>query len=144
MTLVDITLTVPAADGSQTAAQGVLRFAPTRRRVLNGTTVLPKPFQVPLTLGMAQVDLAPNDTSWVWRIDEHVSGTPARTIYTNIADAVTVNYSALVSIDPATLAPTADLTPAWDERVTTLETTVATSTIAPDPNDPGFFLIGAP
>lgn len=121
MTLLEIVLTVPAADGAQLPAAGVLRFAPTRRRVLNGTTVLPKPFQVPLLLGMAQVDLAANDASWVWRIDEHVSGTPARTIYANIPDAVTVLYTDLVSIDPVTLAPTAELSPAWAERVTALE-----------------------
>ena len=125
MTLLEIVLTVPAADGGQVPAQGVLRFAPTKRRTLNGTVVLPKPFQVPLTLGMAQVDLAPNDASWVWRIDEHVSGTPARTIYTNIPDDVTHLYTDLVSIDPATLQPTAELTPAWAARVTDLEAAVA-------------------
>lgn len=121
MTLLEIVLTVPAADGLQVPAKGVLRFIPTKRRVLNGTTVLPVPFQVPLTLGMAEVDLAANDATWVWRIDEHVSGSPARTIYTNIPDAVSLPYTDLVSIDPATLTPTADLTPAWAERVTALE-----------------------
>lgn len=148
MTLLEIVLTVPAADGAQVPAAGVLRFAPTKRRVLNGTTVLPKPFQVPLLLGMATVDLAANDASWVWRIDEHVSGTPARTIYTNIPDAVSFLYTDLVSIDPATLAPTADLTPAWAQRVTDLEAALAATpepspAITPDPDDPGFFLIGA-
>ena len=140
MTLLEVVLTVPVADGAQEPAAGVLRFAPTRRRTLSGTTVLPKPFQVPLTLGMAAVDLAPNDTSWVWRIDEHVSGTPARTIYTNIPDAVSYLYTDLVAIDPATLAPTAELTPAWAERVTNLEASLA---VTADPDNPGFYLIGA-
>lgn len=145
MTLLEIALTVDAPDGSQTPADGVMRFAPTKRRVLNGATVLPKPFVVPLTLGMAQVDLAPNDATWVWRIEEYVPSTPARAIYTNIPDAVSVLYTDLVPIDPATLAPAADLTPAWAERVTELEAAVAAATtITPDPDDPGFFLIGAP
>lgn len=148
MTLLEIVLTVPAADGSQVPAAGVLRFAPTRRRVLNGTTVLPRPFQVPLTLGMATVDLAPNDATWVWRIDEHVSGTPARTIYTNIPDAVSFLYADLVAIDPATLLPTAELTPAWAERVTELEAAVAAipepaPALTADPDYPGLYQIGA-
>ena len=150
MTLLEIVLTVPAADGAQLPAQGVLRFAPTKRRNLNGTTVLPKPFQVPLTLGMAQVDLAANDASWVWRIDEHVSGTPARTIYTNIPDATSFLYTDLVAIDPATLAPTAELTPAWATRVADLETALAEALATPpapavtaDPDYPGLYQIGA-
>lgn len=143
MTLVQANLTTPAADGSLTPARGVLRFTPTKRRVLNDTVVLPVPFQVPLTLGMAEVDLAPNDLTWVWRIDEHVSGTPSRSIFANIPDEVTVQYTDLVPIDPATLAPEPSLDPAWSAAVAELQAGLAATTITPDPDDPGFFLIGA-
>ena len=139
MTLVDIAMSSPAADGSLVPARGMLRFTPTNRRVLNDTTVLPVSFQVSLTLGVAEVDLAANDLSWVWRIDEHVSGSPSRTIYTNIPDAVSVPYTDLVPLDPVTLAPAPSTDPAWLDAYTQL----AAATITPDPDDPGFFLIGA-
>lgn len=147
MTILEIVLTVPAADGAQLPAQGVLRFTPTRRRTLNGTIVLPKPFQVSLLLGTAHVDLAANDATWVWRIDEHVSGTPARTIYANIPDAISVLYTDLVSIDPATLAPTAAPDAAWTVRVDALETALADAVASPaltaDPVYAGLYQIGA-
>lgn len=136
MTLVDISLTTPTADGSQAPARGVLRFTPTKRRTLNETVVLPVSFQVPLTLGVAVVELAPNDLTWAWRIDEHAIGVPGRTIFTNIPDEVSVSYGDLIPIDPATLEPNAEPPAAWTVAL-------AAATITPDPDDPGFFLIGA-
>jgi hypothetical protein len=132
MTLVNVVLTKPLADGSLVPATGVLRFTPTRRRALNGSVVLPVPFVVQLTLGMAEVDLAPNDVNWVWRVDEHVTGTPSRTIYANVPDQVSMSYTDLVAIDPTTLEPEPTGEPAW-----------APYTVTPDPDNPGFYLIGA-
>jgi hypothetical protein len=139
MTLLNIELTTPAADGSLTPALGVLRFTPTQRRTVDGVTVLPAPFTEQLVLGIAAVELEPTTLAWVWRIDEHVSGSPARTIYAAIPDQSDLDYTALIPIDPATLAPAPSLDPAWLAALTEL----SAATITPDPDDPGFFLIGA-
>lgn len=146
MTLVNFDLTTPAADGSLSPAKGVLRFTPTARRVVVGTpdvVVLPASFQVSLLEGVAGVTLAPTDLAWVWRIDEHVSGTKARTIYTAVPDSASVDYTDLVPIDPDTLTPEPSPDPAWLAPFTELETRLDAGTITPDPDNPGFFLIGA-
>jgi hypothetical protein len=116
MTLIKISLVTPQADGTTTAATGGLRFTPTARRVIVGTpdqVVLPKSFQVALVAGAADVTLAPTTTGWVWRIDEHLAGSPARTIYVTVPDVASIDYPDLVPVDPATLTPAAPLAPAW-------------------------------
>lgn len=146
MTLVKAFLTDPAADGSLVPAKGALQFAPTARRVVTGTpdsVVLPSRFQVRLEDGAANVTLAPNDLTWLWRIDEHISGQPARTVYVNVPDVAEVDYTDLVSIDPDTLTPAPSPNPAWLAPFEDLEARLDAGVIAPDPDDPGFFLIGA-
>jgi hypothetical protein len=116
MTLIKISLVTPLADGTTTAATGGLRFTPTARRVIVGTpdqVVLPKSFQVALVAGAADVTLAPTAAGWVWRIDEHLAGSPARTIYVTVPDVASIDYPDLVPVDPATLTPAAPLAPAW-------------------------------
>jgi hypothetical protein len=116
MTLIKISLVTPLADGTTTAATGGLRFTPTARRTIAGTpdqVVLPKSFQVALVAGAADVTLAPTTAGWVWRIDEHLAGSPARTIYVTVPDVASIDYPDLVPVDPATLAPAAPLSPAW-------------------------------
>jgi hypothetical protein len=116
MTLIKISLVTPLADGTTTAATGGLRFTPTARRVVVGTpdqVVLPKSFQVALVDGAADVTLAPTAAGWVWRIDEHLAGSPARTIYVTVPDVASIDYPDLMPIDPATLTPSAPLAPAW-------------------------------
>lgn len=139
MTLLNIELTTPAADGSLTPAKGVIRFTPTARRVVDDITVLRSSFQVPLVLGLAAVELEPTTLAWVWQIDEHISGSRTRTIYATIPDALEVNYTDLIPIDPDTLEPAPSTDPAWLAALTEL----SAATITPDPDDPGFFLIGA-
>lgn len=143
MTLLEIALTVPAKDGTLTPANGMMRFTPTRRRHEGGVVVLPVPFAEPLTLGIVAVELEPTTPEWVWRIDEHVSGSPSRTIYATIPDAPSILYTDLVSIDPKTLAPNAEPAPAWTVALAETDTRLSQGTITPDPDDPGFFLIGA-
>lgn len=144
MTLLDIDLTSDTASGVLAAAQGALRFRPTQRRVLDDITILPIPFQVALTAGLAQVELASNDpAAWVWRIDEHVTGCKSRTIYVNIPDAEAVNYSELVPLDPSSLSPEPSPVPAWAGPLAELTERLDAGTVTPDPDHPGFYLIGA-
>jgi hypothetical protein len=146
MTIVHVVMAQPAADGVMVPATGVMRFTPTARRVIVGTpdtVVLPASFQVNLLDGVADVLLAPTDLAWVWRIDEHVSGTKARTIYAAVPDVAAVDYTDLVPIDPETLAPEPSPNPAWLAPFTDLETRLDAGTVTPDPDHPGFYLIGA-
>lgn len=143
MTLVNIDLTTPAADGTLTPANGVLRFTPTQRRTVDGVTVLPAPFTEHLADGIAAVELEPTTLAWVWRIDEHASGSPARTIYAAIPDQLELNYPDLVPLDPGSLAPAPSADPAWLAPFTDLETRLDAGVVTPDPDNPGFYLIGA-
>jgi len=143
MTLLNVVLTQPTQDGTLTPAKGVLIFTPTQRRTVDGTVVLPVRFQAPLVAGAAVVELEPSTLAWVWRIDEHVAGIPARTIYAAIPDTLDLDYTDLVPIDPDTLTAIEAPEPAWTAALTEADTRLSAGTITPDPDDPGFFLIGA-
>ena len=143
MTIVNIVLTQPKQDGTLSPAKGVLRFTPTARRVIDGTVVLPIPFQAPLVDGEATVELEPTTLAWIWRIDEHVTGSTSRTSYVTIPDVLDIDYTDLVPVDPATLTPTEAPEPAWTAALTEADERLSAGTITPDPDDPGFFLIGA-
>lgn len=143
MTLVTFDLTTPTADGSLAPAKGVIRFTPTARYTVDDTVVLPAPFQVPLALGLADVELEPSTLAWVWQIDEHIAGVRARTIYAQVPDVLEVAYTDLVPIDPDTLTPLPSPDPAWLAPFTDLETRLDAGTVTPDPDNPGFYLIGA-
>jgi hypothetical protein len=124
--------TVPAADGTRVPAKGVLRFTPTARRVIPGDpdeTVLPVPFQATLVEGVLDVTLAQTDASWVWRVEEFITGVHARTIHAAIPDVAELDDSDLVPIDPATLEPTAVPEPAW---VAMAASTVTTGEVVGD------------
>ena len=140
MTTVRIEMLLPLADGTLAPASGLLRFKPTQRREVDGATVLPAAFQVALVAGAAVVDLEPTDATWVWRVDEFFAGIPGRTIYAAIPDTAELSYTDLVAIDPATLAPTPALEPAWAAPIAEL---AARLTVTPDAANPGFYLIGA-
>lgn len=143
MTLLNINLTTPNADGTLSPAKGVLRFAPTQRRTDGGNTILPTPFTQQLVTGAAAVELQPTTLEWVWRIDEHIPGAPGRTIYAAIPDQATAAYPDLVPLDPATLTPAAEPAAAWTVALAETEARLEQGTLTPDPDDPGFFLIGA-
>lgn len=116
MTLVRISLTTPAADGTLVPAVGLLRFTPTARRTVTGTpdkVVLPHPFTVQLTTGAADVTLAPTTSLWAWRVDEYLNGVPARTVHVQVPDAAEKDYPDLAVVDPATLTPGPSPHPAW-------------------------------
>jgi hypothetical protein len=116
MTLVHVVLTVPESDGSLTPAAGALRFRPTARRTIAGTpdtVVLPAPFRVDLVAGAADVTLAPTSSLWVWQIDEHLTGCPARRTYAQVPDVAVLDYTDLVSVDPTTLDPAPAPDPSW-------------------------------
>jgi hypothetical protein len=143
MTTVHIDFRIPAADGSLTPATGHLRFTPTQRRTASGATVLAVSFQKLLVDGTADVVLAPTDDSWAWRIEEMISAAPNRTIYAAVPDAETLAYADLVPLDPLTMSPSPGLAPAWAEPIAEMDSRLSAGTITPDPDDPGFFLIGA-
>ena len=143
MTVVNINLAVPAPDGSLAPASGLLRFTPTQRRTSEGgAVVLPVRFQADLVEGAVDVDLAPTEPGWVWRIDEHVIGSMGRTIYTTIPEDGPVQYSELVPLDPGSLAPAPSADPAWVAPLNELAERLSATTITPDPDHPGLYLIG--
>jgi len=129
---VQIVASVPSADGTATAATGSYMFTPTARRSVAGVQILPKPFQVDLVGGAADLVLAENDATWLWRVDEYVTGIASRTIYVFIPTSP-VKYADLVALDPASMSPAPNLAPPW-----------AAFAATPDPANPGFYLIGTP
>jgi len=143
MTTVNFDFRTPAPDGTLVPASGSLRLTPTERRSIAGAAVLPVSFQVNLVDGAASVTLAPTDTSWAWRIDEIISGAPGRTIYAAVPDAESVPYTDLIPLNPGTLAPVAAPSAAWAVMLAETDTRLSAGVITPDPDDTGFFLIGA-
>lgn len=123
MTVVNIKVQVPA-NGPSTSADGVLRWEPSGRRIAaDGTLILPAPFAVPLVAGSASVDVDPSTDTWAWRVTEFFDGQFPKTRLFAVPDAGPVNYTDLVEVDPTTL----DLA----------------LNVSPDPDNPGFYLIGA-
>lgn len=132
MTLVRMSFAVPNAAGAPSPASGSLRFTPTARRIITGapdTVVLPASFTVELVNGAADVTLEPTTAAWVWKVDEHLTGATARTIYVQVPAAAEADYTDLTPIDPATLLPTAEPEPAW---VAMANSTVTSGTVTGD------------
>lgn len=144
MTIVRVLVQTPA-DGVPEPATGELRWQPTARRVipsdglLPAAIVLPAPFDVPLTAGAADVAVEPSTGAWVWTVVESFVGAPSRRRYLAVPDVTTVDYADLVEIDPSTLSPVPSPDPAWVAPLNEL----AAGTVTPDPDHPGFYLIGA-
>lgn len=123
MTVVNISVQVPAS-GATAPAVGSLRWEPTGRRVgPDGSLVLPASFTVQLVAGVATVDVEPSTNLWVWSVTEFFAGQPSLCRHLAVPDTGPVNYTSLVPVDPATLE--------------------STLTVSPDPDNPGFYLIGA-
>jgi hypothetical protein len=101
--------------------------------------VLPAGFSVTLTEGAVDVDVEPSADGWVWAVVESFTGSPARRRYFAVPDVGSVDYADLVEIDPDTLAPEPSPYPAWLEPLNE----VRAGTVTPDPDNPGFYLIGA-
>lgn len=120
MAIVHFSMSIPAADGITLPATGSIRFTPTARRVVTGApdeVVLPKPFHAPLVAGVVDVTLAPTTGAWAWRVDEFITGAPARTVYVAVPDVAEVDYPDLVTVDPATLLPDAVPAPIWETQL---------------------------
>ena len=119
MTVVNIKVQVPA-NGADVPAAGSLRWEPVGRRVgPDGALILKEGFLVPLVLGEATVDVDPG----AWKVAELFVGHPVKYKHLDVPAAGPVNYTELVSVDPDTL----DIA----------------LTVTPDPDYPGFYLIGA-
>lgn len=148
MTIVRVLVQTPV-DGGVSAAVGSLRWTPTARRVvpaaglLPAAVVLPASFTAALTAGAVDVDVEPTAAGWVWSVVESFIGSPARRRYFQVPDVATIDYADLVEIDPDTLAPSAEPDPAWVVALDEADTRLSAGVITPDPDDPGFFLIGA-
>lgn len=122
MTVVNIEVQVPG-NGSLASGQGSLRWAPTGRRVGDdGALILPASFSVDLVDGSATVDVEPSTTLWAWAVREVFAGEPPRRRYFAVPAEGPVNYTDLVEVDPVTLD--------------------AALNVSPDPDNPGFYLIG--
>jgi hypothetical protein len=122
VTVVNIKVQAPA-NGGEIPAQGSLRWEPSGRRVgADGSLILPAGFPVTLTAGEASVDVEPSTELWVWRVTEFFDGQFPRTRHLAVPAEGPVNYTDLLEVDPATLD--------------------AALTVTPDPDNPGFYLIG--
>jgi hypothetical protein len=144
MTVVRVLIQTPA-DGAPAAAVGELRWQPTSRHVVpaQGQTpaavVLPAAFTVPLVAGAADVDVEPSTGAWVWTVVESLAGSPSKWRHVAVPNTTTVDYADLAEIDPVTLDPAPSPDPAWLAPLNEL----AAGTVTPDPDHPGFYLIGA-
>ena len=122
MTVVNIKAQVPAS-GSLAPAEGSLRWEPTGRRVGDdGALILPFGFTVQLVDGSASVDVEPSTTLWAWSVTEFFAGQPSRRRHFAVPDSGPVSYTELVPVDPVTLE--------------------SALVVSPDPDNPGFYLIG--
>jgi len=148
VTVVRVSVQAPA-DGALVPSLGLLIWAPTARRVVPAAggapaaIVLPAEFRVPLVAGVADVEVEPTTLEWVWTVMEVFSGVPAKRKYFTVPDVATVDYTDLVEIDPATLSPVTPASPAWVAPFTELDTRLSAGVLTPDPDYPGFYLIGA-
>ena len=119
MTVVNIKVQVPA-NGTDVPAAGSLRWEPVGRRVgPDGALILKEGFPVQLVLGEAMVDVDPGP----WRVAELFIGQPVKYKHVEVPETGPVNYTELIEVDPDTLA--------------------VALTVIPDPDYPGFYLIGA-
>lgn len=123
MTVVNINVKVPA-NGAEVPAVGSLRWEPSGRRIgADGTLVLPSGFSAPLIDGVAVVQVEPSTQLWAWAVTEFFVGQPARRRLLAVPPTGPVNYTDLVEVDPSTLE--------------------VAMTVSPDPDNPGYYLIGA-
>ena len=121
MTVVEVAVQVPS-NGGQVPAVGSLRWQPSGRRVAGGVLVLPQSFGVDLAAGVLQVDVEPTDGSWAWMVTEQFVGFPPRRRYFAVPEAGPVLYTDLIEVSPSDF-----------------ETPMS---VSPDPENPGFYLIG--
>ena len=143
MTVVRVNAQVPV-DGALAPARGFLWWAPNARRVVPGVggapsaIILPAEFKAPLVAGAVDVTVDPTGLGWVWCVLEAFTGLPSKRRYFAVPDVPSIDYADLVEIDPASLAPEPAAAPAWLAPFETL----SAGTVTPDPENPGFYLIG--
>ena len=116
MTLVRTLCTVPQPDGSRKPARGFFIWTPTRRRIISGSpdeVVEAVGFVVELKDGYFEVDAAPTDANWVWRVDEKIEGVRNKTIYVAVPALGPVDYTDLVQVNPSSFAPQAEPENIW-------------------------------
>ncbi|UVK58422.1 hypothetical protein SEA_GLOBIWARMING_29 [Arthrobacter phage GlobiWarming] len=144
MTTVRVLIQTPA-DGPREPAAGELYWKPTARRVAPAADgqpaaiVLPAAFPVALVDGAATVEVEPSGDTWAWTVVESLAGLPSKRRYLAVPDAASVDYADLPEIDPTTFDPAPSPVPAWLEPLNE----VRAGTVTPDPDHPGFYLIGA-
>lgn len=110
MTLVRTLRTMPSSDGTRDPASGIFIWTPTKRRIVLGSpdeVVEPIGFAVELKDGYFEIDVAPTDANWVWRVDEKVNGLRSKTVYVTVPEVGPVDYTDLVTVNPTSFAPNA-------------------------------------
>lgn len=106
MTATNIHFAFKDAQGHPKA--GMLRIAPVRRHVSDATVIVQDGFEVQLAAdGTATAALSPTDNTFAWKIEEFPDDpTCAFTRIVQVsASSDTVEYTDLVDVDAATLAP---------------------------------------
>ncbi|MGN6721212.1 MAG: SGNH/GDSL hydrolase family protein [Marmoricola sp.] len=96
MTVVNITVIGP----NGFPASGSLTWTPVK---ISGNPSLPAPQTVALDgTGTESVTLTANDATWVWRVDEAITGVDFNAFYVHVPTTGPVSYKALVRADPVT------------------------------------------
>lgn len=107
MTTIRLGLLHPTVGGTNARSTGSLQWVPTARRVVGADGVLPEPFNVSLSATEdVTITVAPTTSEWVWQVLERVRGGANAYRYLVVPDSLaTIDYAALVEVDPATLTP---------------------------------------
>lgn len=112
------------ADGAPVT--GVLHWTPTRRLVADDHVVLPAAVSTALRGEPAVAEVIPTDSQeydagrWCWRVDEYVrggDGTTRHVLIPTVHGDLTLEYAALIDIDPASLQPAAQPQPLWQVQL---------------------------
>lgn len=119
MTTVNIKLSIPTETGSIPAVGAIIEFHPSYRIEIDNNVILPQPFNVELDInGEAVVELEPTTAYFCWRIREMMHG--GENFYVAVDNVVSVNYTDLVRVDPATITPYENIA-AWEAAVAQLD-----------------------
>jgi hypothetical protein len=102
------------APNENVPASGTLQFKPTlKRTATDKSVILPVPFTVNVTNGVADVALAPTEPGWAWELYAEGFGVGSWLERILVPDVEEIFYSDLVKVDVSTLDPEVEPEAAW-------------------------------
>ena len=114
MTTVHVDLRHPDGDETDASSAGYLVWTPSIRVHIDEADDyirLPQPFTAKLVAGKVDVDVAPTEPAWYWKVKEKVPRGTTR--YVLVPDQAEVEYGDLVDIDPDSYDPVSPGIPGW-------------------------------